>query len=119
MIVDDLILKWIIEYKKGFAKPLILRVLAHKSNYPYQITKEVLNMTNGQLNIATSNIYPILKNLKESGMILEHREEQSRRIMYSLSDQGVTVLNQIQPSMEAFLTDLLGMLKVKGVEITI
>lgn len=119
MADTDLILKWTVEYKKGFAKPLLLRVLARKSNYPYQITKEILHMTNGQVNIATSNIYPILKNLKESGLISEHRDENSRRIMYDLTNQGVKLMQHVQTSMEVFLTDMLRIFQTTGVELTV
>ena len=119
MTVDDLILKWTVEYKKGFAKPLILRVLAQKSNYPYQITKEILHMTNGQVNIATSNIYPILKNLKKSGLISEHRDDNSRRIMYSLTNQGINLLQNVKTSMEVFLADMISIFQTKGVEFTV
>ena len=81
--------KWEIEFKKGFAKPLILLILADKENYPYQITKEIFTITQGQLSIATSNIYPILKNLKEEGMISENKEIKTRRIMYHITTKGL------------------------------
>jgi DNA-binding PadR family transcriptional regulator len=102
----EIIPKWQIEFKKGFARPLILMVLAKKENYPYQIAKEIFQMTNGELSIATSNIYPILKSLKDLKLISERKDESSRRIFYNLTENGVILLNGLVESVETFLTAL-------------
>ena len=48
----DVLSKWQVEFKKGFSKPLILAFLAEKSNYPYNLTREISAKTKGQILIA-------------------------------------------------------------------
>ncbi len=117
--ISEIRSKWEIEYKKGFAKPLILLVLAKKENYPYQITKEIQKMTNGEVLVATSNIYPILKNLKEQSLITEHKDEEKRRVMYSITKNGLTLLNNITESLRVYLRAMQQIIEPKGVEITV
>lgn len=114
--ISELQSKWEIEFKKGFAKPLILLILAEKENYPYQITKEIFIITQGQLSIATSNIYPILKNLKEEGMISENKDIKTRRIMYQITKKGLDLSKSITFSINSFITVLREIINLKGVE---
>lgn len=95
--------RWQIEMKKGYAKPLILKILSRGENYPYQLTKEINEISGGQISIATSNIYPILRDLKNSGLIDEITSENSRRIFYQLSDKGINLLDEIQTQMVNFV----------------
>lgn len=114
--ISELQSKWEIEFKKGFAKPLILLILAEKENYPYQITKEIFTITQGQLSIATSNIYPILKNLKEEGMISENKDIKTRRIMYQITKKGLALSKSITFSLNSFITVLREVINLKGVD---
>jgi DNA-binding PadR family transcriptional regulator len=60
----------------------------------------------GMLTMATSNIYPILKSLKDDGLICEIGEKE-RKIMYSLTKQGETFLEEVKMSITEFLTVML------------
>ena len=102
----ELIAKWETEYKKGFAKPLILFLLSKGDNYPYKITKDIFILSEGQISIATSNIYLILKDLKDQKLIKDIKSNNSRRVFYSLTENGYACLEHIIESLGVFLTVL-------------
>ena len=54
---DSLIDQWESAFRKGFAKPMILKILNDEgSSYPYKLTKQISQKTMGMITIATSNI---------------------------------------------------------------
>jgi DNA-binding PadR family transcriptional regulator len=99
---EDELSKWETEFKKGFAKPLILLILSEKPNYPYQITKLVSKNTKGKITIAGSNIYPILKSMEEEGLILGRKEETKKRV-YTITDDGLVFLETLKHLMKEFV----------------
>ena len=102
---DDLLLqKWQTEYKKGFSKPLILFTLAEIGrSYAYLLTKKILELTNGEISIAGSNIYPILKNMEKTGLILSKKEQNSQKRFYSLTNDGKDFLISLKMNMKEFI----------------
>lgn len=108
---DEQILKWETEYKKGFAKPLILIMLGEGENYAYALTKRINTVTRGQISISTSNIYPILKNLSDDSLITESRSKENKRVMYSLTKEGKAFLVQLNESMQDFIELMLKITK--------
>ena len=109
----DVLSKWQVEFKKGFSKPLILASLAKKPNYPYNLTREISARTKGQIVIAGSNIYPILKNLQDEGLIIGERSGPNpnetlgkskgpTRTIYSITDNGRTFLDELGNSIDEF-----------------
>lgn len=104
---NEILSKWQVEIKKGFAKPIILALLEEKPNYPYSLTKEISTRTSNQIIIAGSNIYPILKNLQDEGLIIGDRTGSSHdntlgkskgptRTIYSLTQQGKILLIELR-----------------------
>ncbi len=100
---NEPILKWETEYKKGFSKPLILITLAGGENYAYALTKRINIVTRGHISISTSNIYPILKSLRDDSLIKESRSKENKRVMYSLTNKGKDFLFQLNESMMDFI----------------
>ncbi|MFX1250073.1 MAG: PadR family transcriptional regulator [Promethearchaeota archaeon] len=99
--------QWEAAYRKGFAKPIILQILHDEGvSYPYKLTKQIPERTMGLLTMATSNIYPILKSLKDEGLIVEI-EEKERKVLYSLTKQGQGFLEELKTSLTKFLTIML------------
>lgn len=95
--------KWQTAYRKGFAKPIILSILYNEEeSYPYRITRQISEKTFGQLTIAPSNIYPILKELVNDGMIDEKGSEE-RRIIYRINQEGKTFFEDLSSHMCEFL----------------
>jgi DNA-binding PadR family transcriptional regulator len=95
--------KWETEFKKGFSKPLILLTLAEKPNYPYQVTKTVIEKTKGKIAIAGSNIYPILKKMEDTGMILGKKDKDSLKRVYTLTGDGKEFLVSLKQVMKEFV----------------
>jgi DNA-binding PadR family transcriptional regulator len=99
--------QWEAAFRKGFAKPIILQILHDEGeSYPYKLTKQIPKRTMGMLTMATSNIYPILKSLKDDGLVFEIGEKE-RKIMYSLTEQGESFLVELKVSIVEFLTIML------------
>lgn len=109
-IIEELLQRWEIEFKKGFAKPLILLTLSMGSNYPYSITREINTKTEGNISIAGSNIYPLLNTLKEQGLVISEKvlkdpsnENSQMRTVYSLSALGHEFLEELRNSLGTFM----------------
>ncbi|MFX0015808.1 MAG: PadR family transcriptional regulator [Promethearchaeota archaeon] len=106
--------KWETEFKKGFSKPFILLTLAEKPNYPYQVTKTIIGRTKGQIAIAGSNIYPILKTLEDGGLISSQKDKQTKKRMYSLTEKGREFLIPLLQSMTEFTQIVQEMIDTPG-----
>ncbi len=95
--------KWQTAYRKGFAKPIILSILYNEEEtYPYRITRQISEKTFGQLTIAPSNIYPILKELVNEGLI-DEKGVKARRIIYRINQHGKAFFEDISNHMCEFL----------------
>lgn len=99
---DFLNQKWQTEYKKGFSKPLILFTLAEVGrSYAYLLTKKILELTDGEISIAGSNIYPILTQLEKDELLVSQQDENERKF-YQLSERGKEFSRQLEKSMKDF-----------------
>ncbi len=113
MQTDKILLKWISEAKKGFSKPIIMLELSKEENYPYNLTRDIAERTKGQISIAGSNIYPILKNLADDGLIQkksvakptksEESAKKQFRSVYSLTAAGEDLLEDLKGSLKEFI----------------
>ncbi|MFX0094095.1 MAG: PadR family transcriptional regulator [Candidatus Hodarchaeota archaeon] len=100
---SELLQKWQVEYKKGYAKPILLMLLSEGKNYPYQLTKQIFERTKGQIAIASSNIYPVISSLVKEGLVVEEKSDESRRIIYSATDKGISFLKELKESIKEFI----------------
>jgi len=114
-LTDDLLLaKWQTEFKKGFSKPLILFTLAEIGrSYAFFLTKKILELTNGEISIAGSNIYPMLSKLEEDNLIVSQLDENDRKF-YRLTDSGKKFLEQLEKSIKDFNEIMLELIKHKN-----
>ncbi|OLS22016.1 MAG: hypothetical protein HeimC3_32810 [Candidatus Heimdallarchaeota archaeon LC_3] len=110
MNIDELIPKWQIEYKKGFTKPLILMILSEQDSHPYELAKIIRKKSKEQIEIATTNIYPILKNLKDLGLVTRFEEPNSTRTVYKITETGRLFVAQLNNSLEDFFSDVLSII---------
>ena len=101
---DELLQKWQREFKKGFAKPMILLFLKQKVNYPYSLTREINTKTRGAISIAGSNIYPLLSSMKKQGLITSEKLKGQTRTIYKLTKPGENYLQSLQTEIIDFLT---------------
>ncbi|MFX0208798.1 MAG: PadR family transcriptional regulator [Candidatus Hodarchaeota archaeon] len=95
--------KWETEFKKGFSKPLILLTLAKNPNYPYQVSKTINENTKGKIMITGSNIYPILKKIEDTGLIIGKKDEVTKKRNYRLTNDGKKFLTSLKGAMKEFI----------------
>jgi len=107
-MADDLLLqKWQREFKKGYSKPLILFALAEvEKSYPFPLTKKLRELTNGQISIVGSNIYPLLSKLEEEELIVFQKDDSDRKV-YQLSEKGRDFLRNLGLTIQEFNKNLL------------
>lgn len=103
MDTDELVSKWQKEMKKGFAKPLLLNAISKEKSYPYKLSKIIDQETNGQIKIATTNIYPLLKDLTDDGLISKIDDADSLRTYYQITQAGTDFLKTLRSSIETFM----------------
>ena len=102
MDTEELVSKWQKEMKKGFAKPLLLKAIAKGSSYPYKLSKMIEEETKGQIKIATTNIYPLLRDLVDDGLITKFDDPETYRPNYQITEEGKKYLVVLQHSIEDF-----------------
>lgn len=102
MSIDLQIQKWQIEFKKGYSKPLILYALAKFGrSYAYLLTKKIFEITDGEISIAGSNIYPMLAKLEEENLIITELDDNERKY-YILSENGKNFLTALDITIKEF-----------------
>jgi DNA-binding PadR family transcriptional regulator len=110
MTEDALLQKWQREYKKGYSKPLILFTLAEvKNSYPFPLTEKLKELTNGQISIIGSNIYPLLSKLEEEKLI-EYQKDKNDRKVYRLSPAGKKFVEKLGLTIQEFNENLLNII---------
>ncbi|MFX0061684.1 MAG: PadR family transcriptional regulator [Candidatus Hermodarchaeota archaeon] len=98
--------KWQREFKKGFTKPIILLTLSYQESYPFQLTKIIRNLTKGQIEVATTNIYPILKQLADTGFINRREDADSPRTFYCITEKGQQFIKHLKEMIKTFFFDI-------------
>ena len=113
-------------FSNGITHKLILWIISKESIHGYAIMKKLedfFNFENSQceLNFNSSKIYPILSKMEDKGLIVGEwkvNENNKRVKYYSITDEGIDLLNHIQknlnsilenPSWLAFFNDMTGL----------
>lgn len=113
-------------FSNGITHKLILWIISKESIHGYAIMKKLddfFNFENSdcQLNFNSSKIYPILSKMEDKGLIVGEwkvNENNKRVKYYSITDEGIDLLNHIQknlnsilenPSWLAFFKDMTGL----------
>jgi DNA-binding PadR family transcriptional regulator len=87
---------WLKETQKGYIRIATLILLSKKPNHGYEIMKEIKERTKGFWKPTAGGIYPILKDLQESGYIQGEWDAKTRRRkkIYIITKTGRTVLRR-------------------------
>jgi DNA-binding PadR family transcriptional regulator len=87
---------WLKETQKGYIRIATLILLSKKPHHGYEIMKEIKERTGGFWKPTAGGIYPILKDLQESGYIQGEWEAKTRRRkkIYIITNAGRTVLRR-------------------------
>jgi DNA-binding PadR family transcriptional regulator len=89
-------LNWLKETQKGYIRIATLILLSKKPHYGYEIMKEIKERTRGFWKPTAGGMYPILKDLQESGYIQGEWDAKTRRRkrIYKIRKAGRTVLRR-------------------------
>ncbi len=93
--VEKMLKNWGKEYKKGFMGYFILLFLKERSMYGFEITKQLVELTQGKVPFQESGIYQVLKNLLANGMVSTEWKESTkgpRRKYYKIEAPGELLL---------------------------
>jgi DNA-binding PadR family transcriptional regulator len=105
---------WMKEAQKGYIRVAVLIIINKKPSHGYEIMKEIREKTKGFWSPTAGGVYPILRNLEESGYIKgEWETEKNRRLKtYKITDSGRQILdraiekqNEIAGNMTALFKD--------------
>lgn len=100
-------------FSNGITHKLVLWIISKESIHGYGIMKkldEFFNFENSscELNFNSSKIYPILSKMEKRGLIVGEwkvNENNKRVKYYSITDDGIELLNQIQDCMNSLLNN--------------
>ena len=76
---------------RGYTDAVILRQLAEKDGYGYQISKEVSGISGGRLELKEATLYTAFRRLESAGYIRSYWGDEmsgARRRYYSLTEEG-------------------------------
>ena len=98
-------------FSNGITHKLILWIISKEPIHGYGIMKKLENFFNFEnssceLNFNSSKIYPILSKMEKKGLIVGEwkiNENNKRVKYYSITDEGIELLSQIQNSMNSIL----------------
>jgi DNA-binding PadR family transcriptional regulator len=113
---------WLKETKKGYIRIATLVLLSKTPHHGYEIMKEIKERTRGFWKPTAGGMYPILKDLQESGYIQGEWDTKTKRRkkIYKITKSGRTVLrralakeNQLADTMRNLFQEYMkGVLKV-------
>ena len=81
---------------RGVAEPVILRLLAERMMYGYEIIRQVNERTNGEFQWKEGTLYPCLHRLEEQGLIQSRWElagSRPRRY-YAITRRGIAAMQE-------------------------
>ena len=87
---------WLKETQKGYIRIAVLILLRKKPYHGYEIMREIKERTMGFWRPTAGGIYPILRDLEESGYIEGEWDSRSKRKRktYSITETGKSVLER-------------------------
>lgn len=91
--------KYVRQMKKGVLDMLVLKLLAEKPKYGYQLIAEMKEKSNGTFLLKEGTLYPILYRLEDENCVeskwSEPEGKQIARKYYMITEQGRRALEEI------------------------
>jgi PadR family transcriptional regulator, regulatory protein PadR len=87
---------WLKEVQKGYIRIGVLILLNKKPAHGYEIMKEIKNRTKGFWQPTAGGVYPILRDLEQSGYVKgQWQTQKNRRLkVYRITKSGQTILKR-------------------------
>ena len=85
----------------GSAQMLLLRLLAERDMYGYQMIEELRHRSDDTFHLKAGTLYPLLHGLEEKGFVTAYEQEAAAgkpRRYYHLTDQGHAALREKETS---------------------
>jgi len=95
--LDHLLDNWESVYKKGLLTFWILLLLDEKPCYPYEMSAEVMRLSQGTISADDNSIYRAVSRFEEMGLIVSERGESQLgppRKYYRLTENGRELLRR-------------------------
>lgn len=106
--MDDLLTKWEETYKKGLLSFWILLLLYERPSYPYEMSAEIMKISQGTISVDDNSIYRALNRFESVGIVKSELQQSStgpQRRYYSLTNTGKALLSAfIQRNIQVFET---------------
>jgi len=93
------------ELLKGSKDVLVLKLLARKDMYGYEITKEIKEKSSNVFNMSEGNLYPILHSLEIDGIVESYWEDTTslrKRKYYRITERGKSILEEKEKEWKLF-----------------
>jgi PadR family transcriptional regulator PadR len=93
------------ELKRGTIEMVILRLLAEREMYGYELTSSIEERSAGRLEVKDGTLYPVLYRLEEAGYVEPRWVTQDRgvpRKYYNLTAEGRSELERLTAEWEIF-----------------
>jgi len=96
-LADEMINQFDIQMRRGLTSFLVLSILRENSYHGYKIIEEINKRTHGFWSPPSSTIYPLLRKLKEKGLInqIEDNDTDSTKKIYKLTKEGQSALDMM------------------------
>src|SRR5512138_1037326 len=106
--ITDLLTKWEETYKKGLLSFWILLLLYERPSYPYEMSSEIMKISQGTISVDDNSIYRALNRFESVGIVRSELQQSStgpQRRYYSLTNTGKALLTAfIQRNIQVFET---------------
>jgi PadR family transcriptional regulator PadR len=99
--MNDYFDNWTVQVRKGLLDVCILRALADKERYGFELVKTLADVPG--LGLSEGTLYPLLSRLRMQGLVntrLEESTEGPARKYYTLTPEGRRVLKQMEEFMD-------------------
>jgi len=104
--ISDLLTKWEETYKKGLLSFWILLLLYERHSYPYEMSAEVVKISQGTISVDDNSIYRALNRFESVGIVKSELQQSNtgpQRRYYSLTNTGKALLTEfIQRNIQVF-----------------
>lgn len=100
--MGDFFDNWTVQVRKGVLELCVLRALAGRERYGYELVKTLAAIPG--LGLSEGTLYPLMSRLRLAGLVAARLEESSEgpaRKYYSLSREGRKVLEEMDGFLEA------------------
>lgn len=114
--MNDYFDNWIVQARKGLVEVCVLRALAGRECYAYELVKALVDVPG--LGLSEGTIYPLLSRLRVQGLVttrLEESTEGPARKYYTLTDEGRRVLTLMEDYLDTLNAGARS-LRTKGVQ---